>query len=205
LGLAMALQGNPDAVQAVEEYTLPLTVSGEARLLHGIHDPRHAQQLRPTWPELVKAFQAGNGDVIADIGRVGGAETPEAVLEAADVVVMVLYPTLPMVDAARPRLEVLRKVCGPSARIGLCLVNDGPYRPEEVQRALDFPLFGVLRYAKANARVLSDGAPQPLSLMGPLLLNEMAMLGWRLRKTATEVADEADRARSALTVPGSAR
>ncbi|WP_395111516.1 hypothetical protein [Actinomadura sp. SCN-SB] len=204
LGLAMALQNTPDAKDELEEYTLPLTESGDARLLYGIHDPRHARQLAPAWRGVVRAFLAWDGDVIADLGRVGGAETPVAVLEAADVVVMVLRPTLAQVDAARPRLDVLRTVVGEGAQIGLCIVDDGVYTAAEVERVLDVPVFTELAYSVPEARVLSDGTAPRLTFKTSLLMRDLETLGRRVRQAAAEVADQVEQARSALTA-GSGR
>lgn len=204
LGLAMALQSDPKAAASLDEYTLPLTESGQARLLYGIHDPRHARQLAPAWRSLVKAFLAGDGDVIADLGRVGSAETPVSVLEAADVVLMMLRPTLGQVDAARPRLDVLRNVVGEGARIGLCLLDDGSYSAAEVERVLDVPVFAELPHSATDARVLSDGAPPRLTFKTSLLMRGLDGLGRRMRQAADEVADQVERTRSGLAVPRSA-
>ncbi|GAA2456043.1 hypothetical protein GCM10010191_89210 [Actinomadura vinacea] len=187
LGLAMAVQANPNgAAAALEEYTLPLTQDGEARLLHGIHDPRQVRQLARLWRPLADTFMAQDGDVIADLGRVGGAETPVGLLEAADVVVMVLRPTLGQVDAALPRLEVLREVVGEGAQIRLCLIDDGAYSAAEVQRVLGHPITAELPCSPPDARVLSDGAAPRLTFNASLLMRGLETMGRRVRKAAEE-------------------
>ncbi|WP_395107554.1 hypothetical protein [Actinomadura sp. SCN-SB] len=204
LGLAMALQNDPHAAGTLADYTLPLTESGEQRLLCGVRDPRHVRQVAPVWRALVKAFLSGGGDVIADLGRVGGAETPVPVLEAADVVVIVLRPTLGQVDAARPRLEVLRRVLGEGPQIGLCLVDDGAYTAAEVKRVLEIPVFAELPFSAADARVLSDGAAPRLTFRTSLLMRRLDRLGKRMREAASEVADQVEQTRKGLAVPEAA-
>ncbi|MFI0354246.1 hypothetical protein [Actinomadura sp. 9N407] len=206
LGWAMAAQADPQAaVAALEEYTLPLADAGEARLLHGVHDPRHVRQLASAWHPLTDAFAAGGSDVIADVGRVGGAETPVGVLEAADVVVLVVRPTLSQVDAAQPRLEVLRGVVGERAQLGLCLVDDGSYSAADLQRVLGLPVLAELPHAVADARVLSDGAAPRLTFRTSLLMRGLDGLGRRMREAAEQAATPAEADPSALAPAGDAR
>ncbi|SEG26312.1 hypothetical protein SAMN04489712_104129 [Thermomonospora echinospora] len=186
LGLAMAMEPDPHAAAAsLAEYALPLG-DGEAELLHGIRDPRHVQQLASLWRPLAEAFTAVEGDVIADLGRVGGPDTPVALLAAADAVVVVLRRTLAQVDAAVPRLEVLRGLVGEQVPVGLCVIEDGSYSIADVRRVLELPVFAELPYAMADARVLSDGAPPRLTFKTSLLMRAVDGLGKRMRKAVAE-------------------
>src|SRR5437868_1513530 len=127
LGVAMAAEADPHAPVGLEEYVVPITDDRRMGLLHGIRDPRHGVRLEPLWRRLAEALVARDGDVVADLGRVGGTDTPEELLTAADAVVMVLKPSLVQVDAAAPRLDALKNLVGDRAAVGLCLVADGSY------------------------------------------------------------------------------
>jgi hypothetical protein len=183
LGLAMAI--NTDAVNRdarVEDYTIPLTGQGRAWLLHGIRDPRHARQLGRLWEPLAETFTASGVDVIADVGRIGGADTPLALLTRADLVVMVLHRSLAQVDAAQPRLDALLGMLNGHVPVVLCLIEEGPYSAAEVQKALfDLPVLADLPHAVADARVLSDGAQPRLAFRTSLLMRAAASLGHQMR------------------------
>ncbi|MFV2179864.1 hypothetical protein ACFHW2_42890 [Actinomadura sp. LOL_016] len=184
LGLATRTSPAPGTGFPLEEYVVPISEDGRVGLLHGVRDPRNASQLAGSWEPLAKAFTARDGDVLADLGRVGGAETPVSLLEAADLVVMVLKPTLAQVDAATPRLEVLRGLA--PERVALCLVPDGPYSAAEVERVLRLPVLGEPAFSPDDARVLSDGARPRMTFRTSLLMRSLEALGRRVRTAITE-------------------
>ena len=191
LGLAMETQhGSSIAPEAVDPYAISLDgEAGRARLLHGIHDPRHAAELGPLWPALAELFATMDGDVIADVGCVGGSDTPTALLARADLVVMVVRRTLPQVDAARPRLEVLRDTLARSPV--LCVINDGPYETAAVRKALfDLPVIGELPRASSEARVLSDGVRPRRTFRTSQLVRTLGGLGRRMRNALDQRAVE---------------
>ncbi|GLY86022.1 hypothetical protein [Actinoallomurus iriomotensis] len=203
LGLAMALDhqhaGRESAVR-VEDFTIPLDERRRAWLLHGIRDPRHAGQVN--WQLLADAFIGASTvsglDVIIDAGRVGGSDTPTALLQRADGVVMVLGRSLAQVDAAQPRLDALRSL---ARRVGLCLIDSGPYGTSEIRKALfGLPVVAELPHSPADARVLSDGASQRLSFRTSLLMRATTHLGEAIRHLAREPAGPAGLSRSG--VPG---
>ncbi|RAY12963.1 hypothetical protein DPM19_23455 [Actinomadura craniellae] len=189
LGLAMAAQPDPEAaVASLGEYTLPLSGNGEAKLLHGIRDPRHVRQLAESWRPLAETFTAIDGDVIADLGRFGGSDTPTPLLTVADAVIVVVRCTLAQVDAAVPRLDVLRDLLDDRVPVGLCVVEDGSYGATDVRRVLDLPVFAELPHSAADARVLSDGAQPRLTFKTSLLMRAIDGLGKRVRKAVEERA-----------------
>jgi hypothetical protein len=156
------------------------------RLLPGIRDPRHAAQLGSVWPALAALFSTIDTDVIADLGCVGGSDTPTPLLTCADLVVMTVRPTLAQVDAAQPRLEALRETLG--RRPALCLIGDG-YPAREVRKALfDLPILGELPHAEADARVLSDGARPRRTFRTCLLVRTITALGRRMRHAVDDSA-----------------
>ncbi|GGU89762.1 hypothetical protein GCM10010182_00210 [Actinomadura cremea] len=186
LGLATAAQAEPHVSAPLEKYVVPILEDGDVALLHGVRDPRHAAQLTAAWPLLARALTDREGDVIADLGRAGGAETAVPLVEAANAVVVVLKPTLAQVDAAAPRLDVLRTVVGNRGTLGLCLVADGPYSAAEVERVLKVPVLAELPCSPADARVLSDGARPRRTFRGSLLVRSFDRLGTRLREVVEE-------------------
>lgn len=186
LGLAMAVQADPTAPVSVQEYVLPMVEDGSVELLHGIRDPRHAPQLAALWGPLAQALVTRDGDVVADLGRIGGVETPLGLLKAADAVVMLLKPTLAQIDAAGPRLESLRDVVGDRVTVALGLVADGTYTASEIERVLKAPVLAELPCSPNEARVLSDGAPPRMTFRTSLLVRSLDGLGRRLRKAVAD-------------------
>lgn len=189
LGLAMEIDRDEQHAVRLEDYTIALGDRPGAFLLHGVRDPRHAAQLARWWPLLAEHFTACGTDVIADVGRVGGPETPIGLLARADLVVMVLRGMLTQVDAAQPRLDALLSTLNWRVPVALCLIESGHYTPGVVSKALfGLPVLGSLPYATADARVLSDGARPRLSFRAALLMRTAASLGHRMRTKVEERA-----------------
>ncbi|MFA1549915.1 hypothetical protein [Actinomadura chokoriensis] len=184
LGLAMAAESGPDVRLPLEDYVVPIPGADSAALLHGVRDPRHGVRLGPLWGRLAEVLASRPGDVIADLGRIGGRDTPDALLRSAQSVVMVLKPTLTQVDVAGPRLDALKDLVGDRAAVGLCLLMDGPYSAAEVERVLGTPVMAELPCSPADAQVLSDGARPRRTFRTSLLLRSFTCLGRRLRATA---------------------
>jgi hypothetical protein len=184
LGLATVAMASSDDALPLEKYVLPMLDDGNAELLHGLKDPRHAYHLTELWAPLAAALAARDGDVLADLGRVGGPQTPVPLLRAADAVIMLLKPSLVQVDAATPRLDALRELVGERTTIGMCLIADGPYSASEVERVLKVPVLGELPNSPGDARVFSDGAPPRRTFRTSLLARSLQRLGRRMRKAA---------------------
>ncbi|MBO2465990.1 hypothetical protein [Actinomadura violacea] len=194
LGLSMVAESGPHARLPLEDYVVSVPGEKPLELLHGVRDPRHGVRLGPLWGRLSEALVARRGDVIADLGRIGGRDTPNDLLRAADTVIMVLRPTLAQVDAVRPRLDALTGLVGERTTVGLCLVADGPYGAAEVERALGAPVLAELPWAPADARVLSDGARPRRTFRTSLLLRSFTCLGRRLRATSSSASTNSGRA-----------
>ncbi|TDD87346.1 hypothetical protein E1293_08040 [Actinomadura darangshiensis] len=194
LGLAMAAESGPHARLPLEDYVLPIPGEDFVELLHGVRDPRHGVRLASLWSRLSEVLASRPGDVIADLGRIGGRDTPDALLRAARSVVMVLKPTLTQVDVAAPRLDALKGLVGDRAAVGLCLITDGPYSAAEVERVLGTPVFAELPHSPADARVFSEGARPRRTFKTSLLLRSFKCLGRRINATAgaqtMDVGDE---------------
>ncbi|WP_157431117.1 hypothetical protein [Actinomadura macra] len=181
LGVAMAAEADPRAAVPLEEYVMPIADDGRVELLHGVRDPRHGVRLAPLWPRLAEVLVERDGDVLADLGRVGGTDTPEDLLKAAHLVVMVLGSTLPQVDAAAPRLDALKELVTDPAAIGLCVIREGSYRASEAERVLHTPVLAELPCSPVDAAVLSDGARPRLTFKSSLLVRSLDGLGRRIR------------------------
>jgi hypothetical protein len=184
LGLAMEARHDAKiAVNALDQYAIALDGGlGTARLLHGIRDPRHAAQLKPLWPALAELFTSTRADIIADLGCVGGSDTPMPLLTRADLIVMVVRRTIAQIDAAQPRLETLCDV--PVRQPFLCMIDDGPYTSATISRALfDLPVLAELPAAAPEAKVLSDGARPRRTFRTSLLVRALNTLGQRMRNT----------------------
>ncbi|WP_141578764.1 hypothetical protein [Actinomadura sp. WMMA1423] len=203
LGLAMASEADEDAPVPLKEYVVPIADDGRVELLHGVRDPRYGTRLGPLWQRLARALAAWEGDVIADLGQVGGTDTPVELLKAADAVVMVLKPTVTQVDAAKPRLDALKGLVREGATLGLCVVTDGPYSASEVGRALEVAVLAELPSSPGDARVLSDGARPRLAFRTSVLMRSMKDLGQRLHSTVADLGAKDVTGRSArLTAVG---
>ncbi|WP_327586978.1 hypothetical protein OHA25_08195 [Nonomuraea sp. NBC_00507] len=165
--LSGMLAGRPDLVgsvgllQATEivwEQLIPLDAGGQRRLLPGLSDPGQAVHLDGAWGVIRDLFTHAPFDVIADIGRIGGKDTPYPLLTEAAFVVMVLRPTFRSIAAARPRLHALLRA-NVQAPVGLCLVGEGPYNKRTVSSVLGLPVLAEIREDHTAAGVLSDGRP----------------------------------------------
>ncbi|WP_242909688.1 hypothetical protein [Actinomadura terrae] len=181
LGLAMAAEAQPQARLPLEDYVVPVPGEESVGVLHGVRDPRHGVRLGPLWGRLSEVLVSRRGDVIGDLGRIGGRDTPDDLLRAAQAVVMVLKPTLVQVDVAGPRLDALRDLLGDRTVVGLCLISDGPYSAAEVERVLGMPVMAELPCSPAEARVFSDGARPRRTFKTSLLLRSYNVLGRRIR------------------------
>lgn len=188
LGLAMAAESGARLRLPLDDYVVRVPGEDAVELLHGVRDPRHGVRFGALWGRLAEALASREGDVIADLGRIGGSDTPNDLLRAADTVVMVLKPTLRQLDAARSRIDALRGLRGARRTIGLCLISDGPYRAAEVEQVLGAPVLAELPYSPADASVFSDGAQPRRTFKTSLLLRSLRCLGRRLRATASTVS-----------------
>ncbi|WP_329242884.1 hypothetical protein OG417_44915 [Actinoallomurus sp. NBC_01490] len=153
-----AVHGQAATAEALWDQTIALDTARQRLLLPGLSDPFSSSELSAgTWDTLAATFADLPVTVLADTGPIG-PEQPFAVLRAADLVLLVMRPTLAQVVAARPRLARLRKALGAGAPLGLCLIGDRPYTPRDIRAALgEFALTLTFPVDERAAEILSDG------------------------------------------------
>ncbi|QSB14922.1 ParA family protein [Natronosporangium hydrolyticum] len=146
-------------------------------LLPGLRDPAQAATVAPVWPAIADFLRqlAEDGSVIVDCGRLTAPHFGWPLLHAADQVLLVVRGTLSSVSHAVPAVGVLRKEQaerGGPDRLGLLVVDTGPYPAAEVAARLQVDLAAVLPADQRSARVLSSGGQ--LHLRSPLLRSAAA-------------------------------
>lgn len=157
--LALAAVHGPDAaLEVLWGQTIPLDEKRQHLLLPGLADPFLSSELSgDTWGTLAGIFAELPVTVLADAGPIG-PEQPFALLRAAELVLVVMRPTLSQVAAARPRLARLRQALGPSAPLGLCVIGDRPYPVRDLRAALgEFAVTTVLPVDTKAAEILGEG------------------------------------------------
>jgi len=139
----------------------PSRATAMSRLvLPGLADPAQAAGLAAGWDQLADLFASLENlspgfDVIADCGRLNTMYRPTPLLGAANLVLLVLRPTLASIRSSATALASLRRDGIDS--IGLVIVGDGAYRPKEIAIEMRAPLAAVLPHDPGVARVLSNG------------------------------------------------
>lgn len=186
---------------------------GERLLLPGLTDPAQASALAGTWPQLARlwpVWESEGYDVLVDAGRavvesgteLNTARYPAALLRAADVVLLVLRPSLTSVAAARPvvatlRADLAQHGTGADA-LGLLLIEEDQGSRKlpgsEIAGRLGAPVMGLLPWDPTTAFSLTHGPTgRGISDRSPLL---------RAARTACEqLAAVANRRRVQLYAP----
>ncbi|MDG4833011.1 ParA family protein [Solwaraspora sp. WMMD1047] len=134
-------------------------------LLPGIATPTQAASLDPSWHQLGIFFSSlARGvpgyDVLVDCGRLIAPHAPWPLLNRADLVLLVVRPTLASLVPARAALDALRSAVGgadPGDRLGLLVVGDGDYDAGTVAARLGTPIAPTLPTDVPSARALARG------------------------------------------------
>lgn len=163
--LALATSRGLPAPEAIEAAGIALDGEGSARLIPGVPDAARAAALPLAWERVVEgadALESAGIDLLVDGGRHDLYRAPGPWLVNADLVVLLVRPTLPAVAAAN-RLAVAWRLPDSATRAAtlgvLVMETSSPYRPAEVAEAVGAPLLGVLPHEPDHARVYSEGAP----------------------------------------------
>jgi hypothetical protein len=160
--LALAAARGVPASAAIASASVPLRADGAARLIPGVPDAARAGALSLAWDHLVEArdaLEADQVDVLVDAGRVPPL-VPTPWVDRADLVLLVVRPTLPAVTAAHRWVATRRPTQAGAVPVGLVVVESpSPYRAHEVADAVGLPLHGVVSFDPARARVHAEGVP----------------------------------------------
>ena len=140
------------------------------QLLPGLKEPRQQVNLGRVWPDLAQAAQrldSAGTDVLIDAGQWQPGDQREALLQAADLVILIARPTLPDAFAALNRLEELRDVLksvGHAGHLRLVTVQTlhSGQSSDDFARTLQLPLMAQLPEDPESAAVWSYGAPPAL-------------------------------------------
>lgn len=157
--LSLAAARGADPAEAVDASAVPLSEDGAARLLPGIPDGARSRALPLAWDVLTAAaptLRDQGIDLLVDAGRVDGAHPW---ITGADVLVLVVRPTLPAVAAARRLVGAWPNAA--SALHVLVVESPATYTSAEVAAALGLPLVGAIDFDPRAATVHSEGAAPP--------------------------------------------
>lgn len=105
VGLAAASRIRSNDPALVEEHTQ--TLRGGVRTVPGLTVAEQTAGMTALWPPLTQAFRTASVDVIADLGRINTNSPVMGVATAAEVLVVVVTPTLAGVLHARERISRL--------------------------------------------------------------------------------------------------
>ncbi len=143
-------------------------------LLPGVSDPAQSATVAAVWEPVAEHLHRlgrGGWQVLVDCGRPTTLHFGWPLLRRADLVLLVVRGTLPSVSAAVPTLRSLRRElatdpadAGAERRVGLLVVEVGPYSGADVARSLDAEVVATLPADPRTAQRLSTGgAPPPRS------------------------------------------
>lgn len=176
------------------------------RLIPAISNPLHGASLATRWDALALALydlERAGIDIIVDIGRIHSPHLAAPILQASDVVALVLRPTITSTLVARTTLKhrQLAGEDGLSAPAFHLLTITGPdtYSNAEASRALRQPSLGSLPWAPKHAAVFAHGAPRPRRF-------DTSAYARSLRSTANAITTAGQRRREAIqTLRGETR
>lgn len=120
--------------------------------------------------------------VVVDAGRLG-VGTP--VLDASDVVVVLVRPIAEHLVTLNHRLPFLRRRAS-SARIGVVLVGQGPYKSDDVTSSLEVEVIGDLPDDPHAASILVEGGRSQASFARTRLARASAGLSTDLARPLDE-------------------
>lgn len=139
----------------------------------GTRSHTQAGALRDLWSPLAEVLadlESTGQDVIVDAGRLGLHGSPEALLDAADLAVLVTRTRLPALSALRSWAAAFARPALDWHQSAVLLVGEGePYGAHDVTAAVNLPVLGSLPNDPESAAVFSRGAQPPKRFeTGPL-------------------------------------
>jgi hypothetical protein len=173
------------------QVTMPLPGSG-VRLLPGIRSHAQAASLTGLWEPLaavLAGLERTGQDVIVDAGRLGLAGSPQPLVAAADLALLVTRSDLVALSGARSWAKTLREDAqrlGALDGLGVLLVGEGrPYRAREVAKVLGVPVTASVAWDPAVAGVLAHGHDLPPSGLVARSLGRAGAAGSPLLRSLT--------------------
>lgn len=168
--LALTASNLGDALTDVVQHIDGTRVSFVA----GTRSHTQASALRDLWEPLAETLvelESTGQDVIVDAGRLGLNGSPTALLDSADLVVLVSRTSLPAIAALRSWAETFERPPMDWHQSGLVLVGAGqPYSSSDVATAVGLPVVGTLADDAESAAVFYRGADLPRRFeSGPLV------------------------------------
>ena len=140
----------------------------DAQFVPGTRSHEQARSLLGLWEPLAGALRSldeTGRDVIVDAGRLGLFGSPDPLIDAADLALLVARTDLVSLSGARSWAETLRERferAGAVASLGVLLVGEGdPFGAREVSRVLQLPVVSTIAWDCEGAAVLSRGAQPP--------------------------------------------
>jgi hypothetical protein len=195
--LALSALPTAEALREVAR-TIPET---NVSFIAGTRSRTQANALRDIWPQLAEALgglESNGQDVIIDAGRLGLESSPAALLDAADLSLLVTRTNLPALSAARTWADALARPALDLRQAGLLLIGAGqPYNPSEVSAVVNLPVVAAIADEPEAAAVFQRGAPPPRNFdSGPLIRSLRAGIEAALGLISRRRASLLERARS---------
>lgn len=172
--------------EALRDLVRPL--GGAASFVAGTRTHIQARALARVWEPLAGALMGldtQGQDVIVDAGRLGLLDSPHALLEAADLTLIVTRTHIPALLAAQSWAEHAKNPASGWRHPGLLLVGEGhPYGAREVSAALGLPVVAVLPDAVESAAVYHRGSPPPRLFATGVYSRALTATALELHRTA---------------------
>jgi hypothetical protein len=149
-------------------HTLISVPGTHVSVLPGPKSHAQAGSLTELWPALaaeLSALEQTGQDVIVDVGRQGMVHSPQALIRAADLALLVTRTDLPALAAARQWAAdwsaASRSGTG-AACVAALLVGAGrPYEASEVAKVLGITVLESVAWDARSATVFSEGQKPP--------------------------------------------
>ena len=160
-GLVQLGAGFRHALSAEEVWSHSQTLPGGVPVLVGPATAQQGHALGPLWEHLGPVLAAlPDTDVIADCGRLDPGSPALEIPRHADIVVLVVRPTLEGVAHLRARLAAAVS----DAPVGIVLVGESPYSAAEVEAAVGVKVIGAIASDERAADLL-NGEPGKASAL----------------------------------------
>lgn len=149
---------------ALAEVACPIEGT-QVSFVAGTRAHTQASALHDLWPHLAEALanlESTGQDVIVDAGRLGLLGFPNALLDAADLSLLVSRTTLPALSAVRSWADSMQRAAYDWHQTGMLLVGEGqPYGAREVSTVVNLPVVASLADDPQSAAVFYRGATPP--------------------------------------------